>query len=80
MESREAVLPELRGEQWDVLRSLIRGLQEERDLQGLAAVAEMGLMALRQMCERPVTCESLDEMLDCLRGLKLDAWEMGEEQ
>ena len=34
-------------------------------------------MALRQLYERPVTCDELDGLLDSLRGLKLDA-EMGE--
>lgn len=55
-------------------------MEEERDLQGLASIAEMTLVGLRQLCERPVTCEELDEMLEALRGLKLDSWELGEEQ
>jgi len=78
--SAEAVAPISREQQWDSLRILIRELEEERDLEGLAAIGEMSLMALRQLCERPVTCEALDELLDTLRQLKLDAWEMGEEQ
>jgi len=69
-----------REQKWAVLRALVRELEEERDLQGLAAIAEMGLSGLRQMCERPVTCEALYEMLERLRGLRLDAWEAGEEQ
>ncbi len=76
----EAVLAGSREQQWDALRALVRGLEEERDLQGLAAVAEMSLVRLRQLCERPVTCVELDQMLETLRELKLDAWEMGEEQ
>lgn len=76
----EVLLPASRGQQWDVVRSLIRELEEERDLQGLAAMAEMGLMALRQMCERPTTCGELDQLLEGLRRLQLDEWEMGEEQ
>ncbi len=75
----EAVLQETRGQQWDSLRALIRGLEEERDLQGLAAVAEMSLMGLRQLCERPVTCKELDQLLDGLRQLTLDEFEAGEE-
>ncbi len=75
-----SLLPELRGEQWDTLRALVRGLEEEHDLEGLASVAEMGLMALRQLCERPTTCSELDDLLEGIRGLRLDAWEMGEEQ
>jgi hypothetical protein len=77
---RESILSELRGEQWASLRMLIRGLEEEHDLQGLASVTEMGLLALRQLCERPTTCSELDELLEGLRRLRLDAWEMGEEQ
>lgn len=69
-----------KGQQWDTLRALVRGLEEERDLRGLAAIAETSLMGLRQLCERPVTCEQLDEMLDTLRRLELDEFEMGEEQ
>lgn len=75
-----AVLPASRGHQWDVVRALVRELEEERDLEGLAAIAEMSLMGLRQLCERPVTCEELNELLEGVRGLKLDAWELGEEQ
>ncbi len=67
-------------QKWEAVRTLVRDLEEERDLQGLAAIAEMGLAGLRQMCERPVTCEALYEMLVRLRGLKLDAYELGEEQ
>lgn len=69
-----------RGEQWDSLRSLVAGLEGERDLEGLAAVAETALVALRELCERPVTCQELDEMLGQLRALKIDAFEMGEEE
>jgi hypothetical protein len=76
----EAAVVSVRAQQWDAVRALVRGLEEERDLEGLAAVAEMGLMGLRKLCERPVTCEELDQLLDTLRRLKLDAWEMGEEQ
>lgn len=64
---------------WESFRVLIRVLEDERDLQGLASVAETSLVGLRQLCERPVTCEQLDEMLAQLRGLKLDPWELGEE-
>jgi hypothetical protein len=74
----DAVTSTSRGQQWDSLRALIRQLEEERDLEGLAAIGEMSHMALRQLCERPVTCDELDGLLDSLRGLKLDAWEMGE--
>jgi len=81
MVSKKSEAPvELRDQQWDAVRALVRGLEEERDLQGLAALAEMGLMGLRQLCERPITCEDLDRLLETLRGLNLDAWEMGEEQ
>jgi hypothetical protein len=69
-----------REQKWEALRTLVRDLEEERDLEGLAAVAEMGLVALRQMCERPMTCEALYEMLERLRGLRLDSWELGDEQ
>ncbi len=81
MKEREtrAGLVDVRDQQWDSLRALIRGLEEERDLQGLAAVAEMSLMGLRQLCERPVTCEELDRQLESLRQLKLDEFEAGEE-
>lgn len=77
---RGSALPEVRGEQWESLRTLVRSLEEEHDLEGLASVVEMGLVALRQMCERPTTCSELDELLEGVRGLRLDAWEMGEEQ
>ena len=76
----EALLSASRGRQWDSVRALVRELSEERDLHGLAAIAEMSLMRLRQLCERPVTCEALDEMLETLRRLNLDAWETGDEQ
>ncbi|MHB0868906.1 MAG: hypothetical protein ACYC5J_05560 [Chloroflexota bacterium] len=75
-----ALLPASRGQRWDVVRALVRELEEERDLEGLAAIAEMSLIGLRQLCERPATCEELNELLEGLRQLKLDAWELGEEQ
>ncbi len=78
-EETRAALAGAREQQWDAFRALIRGLEEERDLQGLAAVAEMSLTGLRQLCERPVTCEELDQQLDSLRQLKLDEFEAGEE-
>ncbi len=76
----ETLVVASREQKWEAVRSLVRDLEEERDLQGLAAIAEMGLAGLRQMCERPVTCEALYEMLVRLRGLKLDSFEAGEEQ
>ena len=69
-----------REEQWETLHSLIRDLEEERDLRGLAKVAETSLASLRQLCERPVTCEELNEMLERVRALKLDAFEIEEDQ
>jgi hypothetical protein len=72
--------PELREQQWESLRSLVRGLEEDNDLEGLASIAETGLVALRQLCERPITCSELDQLLDGLRRLQLDAFELGEEQ
>ncbi len=58
------------------LEASIREMGEERDLGGLAAVAEASLRALRQLVERPVTCSELDEMLERLERLNLDDWEM----
>ena len=52
------------GHQWDSIRSLVRGSDEEHDLEGLAPRADIGLLALRQLCERPLTREELDELLD----------------
>ena len=79
-QSADTLLPASRQQKWETLRALVRELEEERDLQGLASIAEMALLGLRQLCERPVTCDELDEMLEALRGLKLDPWELGEEQ
>ncbi len=78
-ESSEAMVVSSRQQQWDAFRSLVQGLEEERDLEGLASIAEKSLMGLRQLCERPVTCTELDQLLDGLRQLKLDAFELGEE-
>lgn len=61
------------------IRLRIRHLAEERDLVGLAVVAEKSLRELRMLCERPNTCSELGEMLDGLERLKLDALETDEE-
>ncbi len=76
----DVLVPASREQQWETLRTLVRQLEEERDLRGLAAIGEMSLGGLRQMCERPETCEKLDEMLETLRRLRLDLFEMGDEQ
>ena len=57
-------------------RALVRALGEERALRELALLAEMSLKELRQLCERPVTCSLLDEILIDLEQLNLDAWEL----
>ncbi len=57
-------------------RALVRALGEERALRELAVLAEMSLKELRQLCERPVTCSLLDEILIDLEQLNLDAWEL----
>ncbi len=70
--------PSASRERWAELEASIREMGEERDLGGLAAVAEASLRALRQLVERPVTCSELDEMLERLERLNLDDWEMEE--
>lgn len=66
----------LREDRLETGRALIRAMGEERALRELAAMAQMSLKELRQLCERPVTCSVLDEMLFDLEQLNLDAWEM----
>ncbi|GEM_PF-4076413 len=77
--SAKALASTQRDQQWESLRYLIHQLEEESDLEGMAAVSEMGLTALRQMCERPTTCEALDQMLEMLRELDYDFEEMEKE-
>ncbi len=62
------------------MKGKIRELSLARDLPGLAAVAEMSLRELRMLCERPVTCAELGEMLDTLERLNLDDWETSESE
>ena len=60
-------------------RGLVRAMGDERALRELAAMANMSLRELRQLCERPATCSLLDTMLFDLEKLDLDAWELEEE-
>ncbi|HEX9017221.1 MAG TPA: hypothetical protein VF960_14620 [Chloroflexota bacterium] len=68
-----------RERQIEDLKTGIRRLAEERDLAGLADIAEASLLRLRQLIERPATCGDLDDMLETLSRLELDDWETSEE-
>ena len=56
--------------QLESLGSLIRELEANHDVEGLAVVAEMSLFRLRQLCERAATCEELDVMLKSLARVR----------
>lgn len=69
-----------KGAALDAALAAVRDLEESRDLRSLGTVAESTLRGLRLLVERPSSAEILDEVLDRLEDLRLDPWELGEEE